>query len=132
MKITDIKGHVRIAGEALVATLHRVLAVFGLAVLLFVAVYGTESWPRAAASSAPLGFGAWRGSEITDPGPPLESASGRQAFESGRQHVLATYLARRYRVSDVATKELVGAAFRAAELTNLDPLLILAVAAVES
>lgn len=132
MKIADVKGHVRTAGEALVATLHRVLAVFGLAVLLFVAVYGTESWPRAAAGGTPLGFGAWGGSEITDPGPPIESASGRQALESRRQHALATYLARRYRVSAVATQDLVGAAFRAAELTNLDPLLILAVVAVES
>jgi hypothetical protein len=132
MKIADIKGHVRIAGEALVATLHRVLAVFGLAVLLFVAVYGTESWPRAAASDAPLGFGGWGGSEITDPGPPIESASSRQAFESRRQQALASYLSSRYRVSTVATQDLVSAAFRAAELTNLDPLLILAVVAVES
>jgi Transglycosylase SLT domain len=132
MNIAGIKGHVRIAGEALVATLHRVLAVFGLAVLLFVAVYGTESWPRAAPSSTPLGFGAWGGSEITDPGPPIESASDRQAFDSQRQHALTTYLSRRYRVSAEATQDLVGAAYRAAELTNLDPLLILAVVAVES
>jgi soluble lytic murein transglycosylase-like protein len=132
MKIAHIKGHVRIAGEALVATLHRVLAVFGLAVLLFVAVYGTESWPHAAVSSTPIGFGAWGGSEITDPGPSIESASARQGLESRRQQALATYLSRRYRVSAVATQDLVGAAFRAAELTNLDPLLILAVAAVES
>jgi len=132
MKTADIKGHVRIAGEALVATLHRVLAVFGLAVLLFVAVYGTESWPRAAAGSTPLGFGAWGGSEITDPGPPIDATSGRHALESRRQQALATYLSRRYRVSAAATQDLVGAAYRAAELTNLDPLLILAVVAVES
>lgn len=132
MKTADIKGHVRIAGEALVATLHRVLAVFGLALLLFVAVYGTESWPRAAAGSTPLGFGAWGGSEITDPGPPIDATSGRHALESRRQQALATYLSRRYRVSAAATQDLVGAAYRAAELTNLDPLLILAVVAVES
>ncbi len=133
MNFADLKGHVRRAGEALVATLHHVLAAFGLAVLLFVAVNGTESWPRSASTSSPLGFGTWGGSEITDPGPPVEtSANARRASESRRQHALATYLARRYRVSAVATRDLVGAAFRAAELSNLDPLLILAVMAVES
>jgi soluble lytic murein transglycosylase-like protein len=130
MKITDLRSHTRRAGEALVAALHHILAAFGLAVLLFIAVNGTESWPRAASASAPLGVGTGIGSEITDPGPPIDAA--RRAAESRRQHTLATYLARRYRVSAAATQDLVGAAFRAAELTNLDPLLILAVAAVES
>lgn len=64
--------------------------------------------------------------------PPLDSAAAQGATESRRQHALATYLARRYRVSAAATRDLVGAAFRAAELTNLDPLLILSVVAVES
>lgn len=133
MDFADIRGHVRRAGEALVATLHHVLAAFGLAVLLFVAVNGTESWPRAATSNSQIGLGARTGSEITDPGPPIESASARrQAAESLRQHALASYLAGRYRVSAVATRDLVDAAYRAAELSKLDPLLILAVMAVES
>ncbi|MCG6876866.1 MAG: lytic transglycosylase domain-containing protein [Betaproteobacteria bacterium] len=129
MKFVDLRGPVRKGVEALVATLHHVLAAFGLAVLLFVAVNGTESWPRATSSNSPLGLGV--GNEITDPAPPLD-ALGEQAAESRRQHALATYLARRYRVSEAATRDLVGAAYRAAELTDLDPLLILAVMAVES
>lgn len=133
MELADLKSRARKAGEALVATLHHVLAAFGLAVLLFVAVNGTESWPRMPASGATLGLGPASGSEITDPGPPLEGdAAARQATENRRQHALATYLARRYRVSAAATRDLVGAAYRAAELSNLDPLLILAVMAVES
>jgi len=132
MNLADLKGRARKAGEALVATLHHILAAFGLAVLLFVAVNGSESWPRMSASSSTLGLGANPDGEITDPGPPPESAISRQASENRRQEALATYLARRYRVSAVATRELVGAAYRAAELSNLDPLLILAVMAVES
>lgn len=133
MDFADLRGLARRAGEALVATLHHVLALFGLAVLLFVAVNGTEAWPRAAAGSSPLGFGARAGSDTADLGLPGDSSiSARQASENRRQHALASYLAGRYRVSAVATRDLVGAAFRAAELTKLDPLLILAVMAVES
>lgn len=128
MKHTDLKGHVRRAGDALVATLHHVLAAFGLAVLLFIAVNGTESWPRATASASTSGLGV--GGDVTDPGPALELS--RQAADLARQEALASYLARRYRVSAAATRDLVSGAFRAAEVTNLDPLLILAVMAVES
>ena len=127
MKNADLKGHVRKAGEALVATFHHILAAFGLAVLLFIAVNGTESWPRATAS-ATTGLGV--GGEVTDPGLALDLS--RQASDLARQETLAAYLARRYRVSAAATRDLVSGAYRAAEVTNLDPLLILAVMAVES
>lgn len=130
MKVSDLRSHARKAGEALVATLHHTLAAFGLAVLLFIAVNGTESWPHAARTSASPSVGTGVGSEITDAGPPIDAA--RKAIDSVRQRTLASYLAHRYRVSAVATRDLVAAAFRAAELTNLDPLLILAVMAVES
>jgi len=132
MSFGDLRGHLRKAAETFVAALHHVFAAFGLAVLLFVAVNGTESWPRAAATGSPLGLGGGLGSDVTDPGPPLDSAAAQRATESRRQHALATYLARRYRVSAAATRDLVDAAFRAAELTKLDPLLILSVMAVES
>ena len=68
--------------------------------------------------------------DVTDPGPALELS--RQASELARQEALASYLASRYRVSAAATRDLVSGAYRAAEVTNLDPLLILAVMAVES
>jgi len=132
MNFGDLRSLVRRTTEAFVATLHHVLAAFGLAVLLFVAVNGTESWPRASTTASPLGLGAGPGNDVTDPGPPLDSAGAQRTTESRRQHALATYLAGRYRVSAAATRELVSAAFRAAELTNLDPLLILSVMAVES
>ena len=45
---------------------------------------------------------------------------------------LAVYLARRYKVAQEATEQLVGAAHEAGNRTGLDPLLILAVMAVES
>lgn len=51
----------------------------------------------------------------------------------GQQHqVLADYLSRRYRVSSEALERFVRLAYSAGQMTKIDPLLILAVMAVES
>jgi hypothetical protein len=52
--------------------------------------------------------------------------------ENPEYRALAVYLSRRYRVAQDATEQLVGAAHEAGSSTGLDPLLILAVMAVES
>lgn len=49
-----------------------------------------------------------------------------------RHQVLADYLSRRYRVSSEALERFVRLAYSAGQITKLDPLLILAVMAVES
>jgi soluble lytic murein transglycosylase-like protein len=48
------------------------------------------------------------------------------------QRVITEFIAKRYRVSDTAVANYVAAAYRAGEQYSLDPLLILAVMAVES
>jgi soluble lytic murein transglycosylase-like protein len=48
------------------------------------------------------------------------------------QRVVTDFIARRYRVSEVAVADFVGAAYQAGARHSLDPLLILAVMAVES
>ena len=53
-------------------------------------------------------------------------------IENPEQRTLAAYLSRRYRVAQDATEQLVGAAHQAGSRTGVDPLLILAVIAVES
>ena len=52
--------------------------------------------------------------------------------ENPEYRSLAVYLSRRYKVAQDATEQLVGAAHTAGSRTGLDPLLILAVMAVES
>jgi soluble lytic murein transglycosylase-like protein len=52
--------------------------------------------------------------------------------EKPEYRTLAIYLSRRYKVAQDATEQLVGAAHEAGSRTGLDPLLILAVMAVES
>jgi hypothetical protein len=52
--------------------------------------------------------------------------------ENPEYRTLAAYLSRRYKVAQDATEQLVGAAHEAGSRTGMDPLLLLAVMAVES
>ncbi|TSA14183.1 MAG: lytic transglycosylase domain-containing protein [Betaproteobacteria bacterium] len=52
--------------------------------------------------------------------------------ENPEYRAIAVYLSRRYKVAQEATEQLVGAAHEAGSRTGVDPLLILAVMAVES
>jgi soluble lytic murein transglycosylase-like protein len=58
--------------------------------------------------------------------PPLETPEERE------RRVIADFIAKRYRVSEAAVADYVAAAYRAGQQYSLDPLLILAVMAVES
>ena len=59
-------------------------------------------------------------------------ARGIQTALEREQRALTDYIARRYRVADAAVAGFVSTAYRAGELHSVDPLLILAVMAVES
>ena len=62
-----------------------------------------------------------------------ETASvGAVAESASRAHELAQLVARRYRVADAAAGQVVGAVLRETRAHGLDPLLVLAVIAVES
>lgn len=68
---------------------------------------------------------------VTAQGEPAP-AEAMPAVELPEQSNIAQYLARRYRVADGAMRQLVAAAYRAGDAQTLDPMLILAVMAVES
>jgi len=57
------------------------------------------------------------------------AAASREQF---RHEMLADFLAKRYRVSKEALERFIGMAYAAGQMTKVDPLLILAVMAVES
>ena len=59
-------------------------------------------------------------------------ASSAEAEDNPQYRALAVYLSRRYKVALDATEQLVGAAHEAGNRLGMDPLLILAVMAVES
>jgi len=123
---------VAFAARALSA-LKASLAAVGLASL---AVFFTLPAPREALfSQHPLGaIAAWNDSfafpAVVAAGtiqlPGTESAAERE------QRAVTEFIAKRYRVSDQAVAGFVSAAYRAGAENSVDPLLILAVAAIES
>jgi soluble lytic murein transglycosylase-like protein len=108
------------------AFLHNGLAVFGavaaIALLMGarpVVDQGVQAGPASAA------FGTIRHEGISLLAPAADA-------ENPQYRTLAVYLARRYKVAQDATEQLVGVAHEVGSRTGLDPLLILAVMAVES
>jgi len=62
----------------------------------------------------------------------VETPATLMSRESANHQALADFLAKRYRVSSEAVERFIGLAYSAAQMTKLDPLLLLAVMAVES
>ena len=108
------------------AFLHNGLAVFG-AVAIIALLMGARPVVDQGAQPGPASavFGTIRHEGISV----LVSAANSEKSE---YRTLAVYLARRYKVAQDATEQLVGAAHEAGSRTGIDPLLILAVMAVES
>ena len=76
----------------------------------------------------------WFGDGVFEPAVPVSGAI--QAFPETplerEQRAITEFIAKRYRVSDAAVANYVAVAYRAGEQYNVDPLLILAVMAIES
>ncbi|MCC6611162.1 MAG: lytic transglycosylase domain-containing protein [Burkholderiales bacterium] len=125
MRLVDLKDVVRKGGEALVAVVRNGLAGFGVLVLLFLAIGAPNPWPAEATAASVQNPVVQEGLGV--PAQPVFVETG-----GARQRALAAYLSRKYRVSGDATEGLVVEAFHAGRRTGLDPLLILAVMAVES
>ena len=108
------------------AFLHNGLAVFG-AVAAIALLMGARPVVDQGAQPGPAStvFGTIRHDGIALLVPAADS-------ENPEHRTLAVYLSRRYKVAQEATEQLVGAAHDAGSRTGVDPLLILAVMAVES
>jgi len=77
----------------------------------------------------------WAGAAPAGPAATVTAGSigsRAEAFLEQEQRVVTEYIARRYRVSEVAVASFVDTAYRAGARHSIDPLLILAVMAVES
>ena len=108
------------------AVLHNGLAVFGAvaAIALLMGARPVVDY-SAKPGPAPAVFGTIRHEGISLYGPAADA-------ESPQNRALAVYLSRRYKVALDATEHLVGAAHEAGSRLGMDPLLILAVMAIES
>jgi len=111
---------------AKVATvLHHGLAFVGLAAVVLVLVRGKGLFfDENAARSAAVGSISYdRAVSLLD---------GADDADSQKYRALANYVSRKYRIAPDVTEQFVGAAYDAGRQVGLDPLLILAVMAVES
>lgn len=108
------------------AFLHNGLAVFGVVAIIALLMGARPAVDQEVQSGSALAaFGTIRHEGISV----LVSTADT---ENPEYRALAAYLARRYKVAQDATEQLVGAAHLAGHRTGIDPLLILAVIAVES
>jgi soluble lytic murein transglycosylase-like protein len=126
MERSNKDAHGRGGWTAVTGALHNALAGFGLLVLGFMMLDGSRFVPVSAAQTSAAAFG-----RVTIDQPKSDDAALDDQRDPQHQ-VLASYLARRYRVASDATVDLVGEAFTVGQTTGLDPLLILAVISVES
>jgi soluble lytic murein transglycosylase-like protein len=129
MRFVDLNTRMRRGWTAVTAAAHSGLAAFGLIALAFLVLDGARFMPGHAAQAGGMAFGKAK----LDVAPRHVAVAARNdARPDPQQRALADHLARRYRVAVGAVDGLVGEAFAAGAITGLDPVLILAVIAVES
>jgi soluble lytic murein transglycosylase-like protein len=120
------------------ASLHpRTLLLLLLALVMASAAWlldqqGTQAVAAAAPAAAPAVQQPAADTVAAAPAPAEIAASAPAAAENSRFRALSEFLAKRYRVSQAVTFDLVTMAHTAGRQMGLDPLLIIAVMAVES
>lgn len=110
--------------DRFLVTLHHSLALIGVVAIFAVVSQSGRLFPSVV-SGASESLGTIRYEAVS-----LFDVTDKR--ENPRHRALALFLSRRYRVATDATEQLVGAAYEAGQQVGLDPLLILAVMAVES
>jgi soluble lytic murein transglycosylase-like protein len=129
MKLLDLKTRLRRGAIALMSATHTGLAAFGLLALAFLVVDGARFVPIHAAQAGGIALGKMK----ADAAPhEVAAAAIASAVPDPQQRAVADHLARRFRIAADAVDGLVGEAYVAGSATGIDPLLILAVMAVES
>jgi hypothetical protein len=101
----------------------RVLPPMAISLLVILAVVLI---PTGLLSAPDEGQGHWAASGD------IRYDAAAEAAAAERHRALAAYLSKRYRIAQAATEQLIGVAYDAGQQVGLDPLLILAVMAIES
>lgn len=122
MNTTELISRLESRFGRIIARLHNGLAVIGVIAIVLLLAQGGR---YLSAPAAPSAFGT-----IRFAGDALFASSDE--VENPRYKALARHLSRRYRVANDATEQMVEAAHDAGQLFGLDPLVILAVMAIES
>src|SRR5262252_3141181 len=114
---------VRSSVRTVLAALYHGLALIGLAAVVFVVMQSALGLPENAGRASAQGPIRFDGDLFADRADDPDAA---------RHRALVSYVSRRYRIASSATEQLVDAAYDAGQQVGLDPLLILAVMAIES
>ena len=110
--------------RTIAAILHQGLALVGFAAVVLLLIRGSPVFPgESPGDSAAIGAIRFEGAVSL-----LEQADD----DAQKYQALVNHLSRRYRIASDVTEQFVGAAHDAGQQLGLDPLLILAVMAVES
>jgi len=124
LKIPGLAGALRLFSAA-----RAVLALFGLAVILAAALPA----PREALLRQFAAWSeAWEGENGNVTAGTIQAGAGAGSAAVREQRAVTEFIAKRYRVAQDATAGFVASAYRAGIEWKVDPLLILAVMAVES
>lgn len=124
MNTAELKQRIQGRWGRVSAVFHQGFILLGVAAVLFLLVRGTALMPGTDTGSP--AFGPIRYDEDG------LLAERPDSVDNARYRVLASYLSRRYRIAPDATEQLVGVAYDVGQQIGLDPLLILAVVAIES
>jgi soluble lytic murein transglycosylase-like protein len=124
MNTTTLKKYPEIRLAKVFGLLHNSLALVGVAALLVLMLQGGRytSAEQSVAKATAFGTIRYDGISLFEPAEP----------DNPKYRVIANYLSRKYKVASDATEQLVSGAFDAGQQVGVDPLLILAVMAVES
>ena len=129
MKLSELRRTLRGGAASLVGATQTGLAAFGVLALALLVFDDARFIPIHAAQAGGIALGKMK-TEAASPHLPV--ALEASAAHDPQQRALVDHLARRFRVSADALDELVREAYAVGDVTRLDPLLILAVMAVES
>ena len=125
MNLADLIKATRTGYDRLNAALHHSLAVVGIAAIAFVAVDGIDLIVASRVSDV-------NATTVPREPDPATAAIVEAASTDPKHRAAADYLARKYRVAREVAERFVGTAFSAGQRIGVDPLLILAVMAIES
>jgi soluble lytic murein transglycosylase-like protein len=129
MKLLELKTCLHRGAIALMSATHTGLAAFGLLALALVILDGGRFAPIHVAQAGGIALGKMKAEENQ---PELSTVNTTIVAGDPHRRAVADYLARRFRVAADALDGLVSEAYVAGSATGVDPLLILAVMAIES
>lgn len=129
MKLLELKTRLRRGVIALMGATHTGLAAFGLLTLAFVVFDGGRFVPVHVAQAGGIALGKMK---TTASPPELSTTAASITASDPHQRAVADHLARRFQIAADALDGLVSEAYAAGSATGVDPLLILAVMAIES